>query len=228
MTGWGEGSATRWRRWTPRRMYRSVRNRMSPFERLKRQGRIVWGEGSYAQPQVVVFEGDDETRLLVGRYCGVASTATFLLGGDHPTDRVTTFPFRLRWRLPGAGQDGFPASKGDIVVEDGAWIAHGALILSGVHIGRGAVVAAGAVVTKDVPPYWIVAGNPAVPVRQRVDDDTVVAIEASRWWERDRDEIVRTLDELNGEVGDADGGIKSGLVQPEALGRNGVESVSAS
>ena len=68
------------------------------------------------------------------------------------------------------------------------------------RIGRGAVVAAGAVVAKDVPPYWIVGGNPAMPIRQRVDDDAVAAIEASRWWERDRAEILRTLDELNGEV----------------------------
>jgi acetyltransferase-like isoleucine patch superfamily enzyme len=98
--------------------------------------------------------------------------------------------------------DGFPESKGDIVVEDGAWVAHGALVLSGVRIGRGAIVAAGAVVAKDVPPYWIVGGNPAVPIRQRVDDDAIAAIEASRWWERDRDEIVRTVDELNGEVPD--------------------------
>jgi acetyltransferase-like isoleucine patch superfamily enzyme len=173
---------------------------MSSFERLRQQGRIVWGEGSGAVPRVVAFEGDDQTRLIVGRYCGIASTATFLLGGDHPVDRVSTFPFRLRWRLPGAGQDGFPASKGDIVVEDGAWIAHAALVLSGVRVGRGAIVAAGAVVAKDVPPYWIVGGNPAVPIRQRVDDAAVAAIEASRWWERDRAAIVRTLDELNGEV----------------------------
>jgi acetyltransferase-like isoleucine patch superfamily enzyme len=228
MAGWVEGSATL-RRLTPRRVYRSVRKRMSAFARLKRQGRIEWGEGSIAEPQVVVFEGDDETRLVVGRYCGIASTATFLLGGDHPTDRVTTFPFRLRWRLPGGGRDGFPASKGDIVVEDGAWVAHGALVLSGVRIGRGAVVAAGAVVTKDVPPYWIAAGNPAVPVKQRVDDDAVAAIEASRWWERARDEIIRTVDELNGEVRDADNEIrKPKHVGREPLGRNGVASVSAS
>jgi acetyltransferase-like isoleucine patch superfamily enzyme len=188
------------RRLTPRHAYLAVRRRLSSFERLKRRGRIVWGEGSIAAPQVVVFEGDDETRLVVGRYCGLASTATFLLGGAHPVDRVSTYPFRIRWDLPGACMDGFPLSKGDIVVEDGAWVAHGALVLSGVRIGRGAVVAAGAVVTKDVPPYWIVAGNPAVPVRQRLDDEVVAAIEASRWWERDRDEIVRTIDELNGEV----------------------------
>jgi len=173
---------------------------MSSFERLKRQGRIVWGEGSAAVPQVVVFEHDDDARLVVGRYCGLASTATFLLGGAHPVDRVATFPFRIRWDLPGAGMDGFPVKKGDIVVEDGAWVAHGALVLGGVRIGRGAVVAAGAVVSKDVPPYWIVGGNPAVPIRQRFDDDAIAAIEASRWWERDRAEIIRTIDELNGEV----------------------------
>jgi acetyltransferase-like isoleucine patch superfamily enzyme len=201
---------------------------MSSFDRLRRQGRIEWGEGSYAVPQVVVFAGDEKTRLVVGRYCAIASTATFLLGGDHPVDRVALFPFRIRWGLPGAGQDGFPSSKGDIVVGDGAWVAHGALVLSGVRIGRGAVVAAGAVVTKDVPPYWIAAGNPAVPVRQRVDDDAVAAIEASRWWERDRDEIVRTVDELNGEVLNAGSETKPKAVRRHPAGRNGVARVSAS
>jgi acetyltransferase-like isoleucine patch superfamily enzyme len=202
MAGSRQHSRTR-RRLTPRHVYRAVRRRMSALERLKRQGRVVWGEGSIAVPQVVVFEHDDETRLVVGRYCGLASTATFLLGGAHPVDRVSTYPFRIRWDLPGAGLDGFPVKKGDIVVEDGAWVAHGALVLAGVRIGRGAIVAAGAVVTKDVPPYWIVGGNPAVPIRQRFDDDAIAAIEASRWWERDTAEIVRTIDELNGEVLDA-------------------------
>jgi acetyltransferase-like isoleucine patch superfamily enzyme len=227
MAGWVEGSPTL-RRLTPRRVYRSLRKRMSSLERLKRCGRVEFGDGSYGAPRVVVFVGDDETRLVVGRYCSIASTATFLLGGDHPTDRVTTFPFRLRWGLPGAGRDGFPSSRGDIVVEDGAWVAHGALVLSGVRIGRGAVVAAGAVVTKDVPPYWIAAGNPAVPVRQRVDDDAVAAIEASRWWERDRAEIVRTVDELNGEVHDPDTEINPKPVRRQPVGRNGVAKVSAS
>jgi acetyltransferase-like isoleucine patch superfamily enzyme len=199
MVGGRKRTRTR-RRLTPRHVYRAVRKRLSSFERLKRQGRIVWGEGSYGVPGVVVFEGDHKTRLIVGRYCGIASTATFLLGGVHPVDRAALFPFRIRWDLPGARMDGFPDSNGDIVVEDGAWVAHEALVLSGVRIGRGSIVAAGAVVTKDVPPYWIVGGNPAVPIRQRVDDDAVAAIEASRWWERDRDEIVRTIDELNGEV----------------------------
>jgi acetyltransferase-like isoleucine patch superfamily enzyme len=203
LTGLGAQRTTRLRRLTPRRVYFAVRSRISPFGRLQRRGRVEFGEGSYGAPQVVVFTGDDEARLVVGRYCSIASTATFLLGGDHPVDRAAMFPFRIRWRLPGAGRDGFPSSKGDTVVEDGAWIAHGALILSGVRIGRGAVVAAGAVVAKDVPPYWIVGGNPAVPIRQRLDDAAVAVIEASHWWERDRDEIVRTLDELNGEVRDS-------------------------
>jgi acetyltransferase-like isoleucine patch superfamily enzyme len=187
---------------------------------------VEFGEGSYGAPRVVVFVGDDETRLVVGSYCSIAPTTTFLLGGEHPLDRPAMYPFRIRWRLPGAGRDGFPSSKGDIVVEDGAWIGYGALVLSGVRIGRGAVVAAGAVVTKDVPPYWIVGGNPAVPIRQRLDDDAVAAIEASRWWERDRDEIVRTLDELNGEVLNADGEMKPVPRQP--VGRNGVARIGAS
>jgi serine acetyltransferase len=85
-------------------------------------------------------------------------------------------------------------------VQDGAWVGHDALILSGVTIGRGAVVAAGAVVTRDVPPYWIVAGNPATPVRQRLDDDVVAAVEASRWWEMSPSEVAKRADELNGQI----------------------------
>lgn len=61
----------------------------------------------------------------------------------------------------------FPASFGPIIIEDYVWICTGAIILQGVRIGKGAVVAAGAVVTKDVPEYVIVGGNPAKIIGER-------------------------------------------------------------
>lgn len=184
----------------PRNLWAAFRMRTSRFSRLRASGRVIWGEGSYGPPNIRTYAGDDDTRLIVGRYCSIASTATFLLGGGHPTDRPALYPIRIKFGLPGAGRDGFPATRGDIVVEDGAWIGHGALILSGVTVGRGAVVAAGAVVARDVAPYWIVAGNPAAPVRQRLSEAQVGRTEATRWWEKAPHEVAAMVDELSGPV----------------------------
>jgi acetyltransferase-like isoleucine patch superfamily enzyme len=183
---------------TPLRVYKAILKRSSHFSRLVRSGRILVGRGSYGTPTVVTYAGDDKTRLLIGNYCSVASSATFLLGGNHPTDRITTFPIRLRLSLDTSGLDGFPTSKGDIVLGHGVWIGHGALVLSGVTVGDGAVVAAGAVVTKDVAPYTIVGGNPARPIRARFEADKIEMIAQSQWWTWSESEIAANTDRLNG------------------------------
>lgn len=188
---------------TPTRVYKALEKRASPYSRLVRSGRVIVGMGSYGTPSVVTYAGDDSTRLIIGNYCSVASSATFLLGGNHPTDRVTTFPVRLRLLLDEGAGDGFPASKGDISVGHGAWIGHGALVLSGVSIGAGAVIAAGAVVTKDVAPYSIVGGNPARVIRERFGADNIARIEESQWWTWSADQVANNADWLNGEISHA-------------------------
>lgn len=104
--------------------------------------------------------------------------------------KVTTYPFTASapydfssdWpRAKGMG--GYPLGKGDVMIGNDVWIGYGATILSGVTIGDGAVVAARAVVTRDVEPYAIVAGNPARVVRKRFDDDTIRALLQIRWWD---------------------------------------------
>lgn len=154
------------------------------------------GEFTYGEP--VVMQWDDSTRLHIGKYCSIASGVTILLGGNHRTDWVTTYPFNvLSAAFPRAhGIVGHPATKGDIVIGNDVWIGHGATILSGVHIGDGAVVGAHAVVATDVEPYTIVVGNPAKTVRKRFDEDTICALLNIQWWNWSPEKINQEVDYL--------------------------------
>ncbi len=148
-------------------------------------GRLGWSVGDFSYGRPRVRHWGEGARLVVGRFCSIADGVEILLGGNHPTDIVTTYPFFAFPDLwPGVPKpDGFPFAKGDIVIGSDVWIGAGATILSGVTIGSGAVIAARAVVAKDVPPYAIVAGNPGRVVRMRFAETTVADLVASRWWD---------------------------------------------
>ncbi len=156
-------------------------SRFIQYEKLQRIGRVQVGVGTYGIPKVELFAYDN-TRLVIGSYTSIAKAVTFILGGNHPLDRVTTYPLRIMRRLPGAGQDGYPSSKGDVRVGSDVWIAYGATILSGVHIGNGAVVSARSVVASDVPDYGVVGGNPAKLIRYRFDPEVRLALLQISWW----------------------------------------------
>jgi virginiamycin A acetyltransferase len=126
----------------------------------------------------------------VGRYCSIGPGVTIVAGGVHPPDWVATWPFRAKLSLQGAFEDGMPSSRGPVDIGSDVWIGTQAMILSGVVIGHGAIIAARAVVTRPVPPYAIVAGNPARVVRMRFDADIVQRLLASRWWEREPAELL--------------------------------------
>lgn len=140
------------------------------------------GDFSMGQAEIRLY---NPSRLIVGKYCSVAAGATFVLGGNHPTDTVTTSYLDRQ----GIGPPGYPYSRGDIVVGSDVWIASNAMILSGVTIGDGAVVGAGAIVIKDVPAYAIVFGSPAKVVRKRFSDDIIAALSEVRWWDLPREQI---------------------------------------
>ncbi len=163
------------------------------LRRLVRQGRVVMGIGSYGIPKVRVFTHEDSVRLVVGNYCSIAEEALFLLGGEHPTDRLSTFPFRLRFGLEGRGDDGFPKPVGDTVLGSDVWVGARAIILGGRRIGTGAVIAACSVVTRDVPPYAIVAGNPGRVVRYRFSEELRKQLLATTWWEWPEDEVASVI-----------------------------------
>jgi acetyltransferase-like isoleucine patch superfamily enzyme len=155
------------------------------------------GELSYGAPLVQVYEGDTAW-VHVGSYVSIAEEVVFLVGGNHRVDWVSVFPFRARLRLQGALEDGHPATKGDIAVGHDVWIGRGATILSGVTVGNGAVVAAASVVTRDVRPYAVVAGNPAREVKRRFTDDQVAALEQIAWWDWPPEQVLERVSELNG------------------------------
>lgn len=165
------------------------------FRRLIRNGTIVRGYGTYGYPTVRTFVRED-VHLRIGSYTSLALGATFLLGGEHPLDRTTTFPHRVVLGLPGAGSDGFPKLSKDTVVGSDVWVGANALILAGMHIGDGAVVAGGAVVTRDVPAFAIVGGNPARVIKYRFEPDVREALLEIRWWEWPHDRVERAVDLL--------------------------------
>lgn len=138
-------------------------------------------------------------RLTIGKFCSIACGARFLLNGaNHAMRSLSTYPFPIfyeEWEH-GIWADQAWDNKGDIVVGNDVWIGYEAVILSGVKIGDGAIVGARAVVTKDVPPYTIVGGVPAKPIRKRFPDDIIAKLLKSRWWDLPPAEILPRIKDI--------------------------------
>lgn len=125
-------------------------------------------------------------RLIIGRYCAIASGVRFVMpGANHADLGPSTFPFGIfgpPWDVTMDLVMGAP-SRGDTVIGNDVWLGYQALVLPGVTIGHGAVVAAASVVASDVPPYAIVGGNPARVIRRRYEDDDVKRLLRAAWWD---------------------------------------------
>ncbi len=134
-------------------------------------------------------------KLVIGKFCSIACGAKFLFNSaNHALGSLSTYPFPIFFEEWGLSSDTAAIAqawdnKGDIVIGNDVWIGYEAVILAGVTIGDGAVIGARAVVTKDVPPYTIVGGVPAKPIRRRFDDKTVAELERLCWWDWDEEKI---------------------------------------
>jgi len=122
----------------------------------------------------------------VGAYCSIG-VELIVRRRNHPIERPFLHPFFYNSHLGLIPRDAVPRDADNpLTIENDAWIGDRVTLLSGcTKIGNGAIVAAGAVVTRDVPPYAIVAGVPARIMRFRFTDAQIAQLEASRWWERD-------------------------------------------
>jgi acetyltransferase-like isoleucine patch superfamily enzyme len=126
--------------------------------------------GKYTYGRLNVFSwGHKDEGLEIGCLCSIADNVTFLLGGEHGTSSITSYPMHVKFY--GAKREAL--SKGKILLGDDVWVGYGAIILSGVRIHQGAVIGAGAVVSQDVPPYAIVAGNPAKVIKYRFSKEII-------------------------------------------------------
>lgn len=129
-------------------------------------GRFTYG---FNLKNVLYHSKNKSEKLIIGDFCSIAPYVQFILASDHPYKGLSTFPFKVKI----LGHDTEAISKGDIIVKDDVWIGLNSIILSGVTIGQGAIVAAGSVVTKDVPAYSIVGGNPARVIKYRFEPEVV-------------------------------------------------------
>lgn len=139
------------------------------------------------------FIGD---KLIIGKFCALARGVKFIMNGaNHKLSGISTYPFQIfghGWEkvMP---QPGDLPYKGDTIVGNDVWIGYDTLVMPGITIGNGAIVASRSVVTSDVPPYTIVGGNPAKPLKRRFSPDVIDALQSIGWWDWPIEKITRHL-----------------------------------
>ena len=142
------------------------------------------------------FIGD---KLIIGKFCAIAKGVEFIMNGaNHRLDSVTTYPFFIMghgWEKSAPKREELPL-KGDTVIGNDVWIGQNVTVLPGIHVGDGAIIGANSVVSKDVPPYAVVGGNPIKLIRKRLDDETIVFLQELKWWYRPPEKIFANLDTL--------------------------------
>ena len=136
-------------------------------------------------------------KLIIGKFCSIACGAKFMLtSANHKMSSLSTYPFPIfyeEWGLDVQDIRNAWDNKGDIIIGNDVWIGYEAVIMAGVTIGDGAIIGTRAVVTKDVPPYTIVGGVPAKPIRKRFDDATVERLIKLRWWDWEHEKIAQSI-----------------------------------
>lgn len=154
--------------------------------RLPRYPFIVIGRDSYmwyiSVQSGVGAKGDYCHNLQIGNYCSIAKSTLFLIDCNHDYKSVTTSAASFL-NHSFDSQSYKIKRKGQILIENDVWLGHETTVLSGVTIHDGAVVAARSVVASDVPPYAVVAGNPAKVIRYRFPEDQIKKLETIRWWD---------------------------------------------
>lgn len=140
-------------------------------------------------------------QLIIGKFCMIASGVTFIMNGaNHLSNSISAYPFAIfgkDWQHAMNGKT-YP-TKGNTVVVNYVWIGYNATIMPRVTIGDGAIIATNATVTKDVPPYTIVGGNPAKLIRKQFSDKEIAKLLELEWWHWPIEKITANVHHLTGE-----------------------------
>jgi len=135
----------------------------------------------------------------VGKFCAIAPF-TRINATNHPIWRpaVSNFTYRsAQYDLGENDQDFFDSRRAEkVTIGHDVWIGQAVLIMPGVTIGTGAVVGGGSVVTKDVPPYTIVAGVPAKPIRRRFSQEIEESLLRIAWWDWNHETLKERLNDF--------------------------------
>lgn len=139
------------------------------------------------------FIGD---KLIIGKFCQIATGVRFIMnGGNHALSGFSTYPFAAfgnDWKdVPLESK-----SRGNTVIGNDVWIGNGATIMPGITIGDGAIIATSSVVTKNVEPYTVVGGNPAVIIKKRFDKATIEKLLKLQWWNWSFEKITRNASKI--------------------------------
>jgi len=149
--------------------------------------------GTYFDRNVNIISWSDDYHVYLGKYNSIGRDCNFFLHANHRVDWVTTSSQLWGPVTPEIAdmhmKMGHPTCKGNINVENDVWIGAKSTIMSGVKIGNGAIVGSSSVVTKDVPPYAIVVGNPAKIVKYRFTEDQIGSLLKISWWDWSEDKI---------------------------------------
>lgn len=152
---------------------------------------IHFGVGTYGVEHIQ--HRGSMNKIVIGKYCSIG-IGTIMDGGfNHRLDAISTYPFKS---VKGWGSRESNVCKGDIEIGNDVWIGEHCLIMSGVTIGSGAIIGARSVVTKDVPPYTIVAGSPAKTIRKRFNIKEINHLLNIAWWDWPEEKIKEHVDAI--------------------------------
>lgn len=146
---------------------------------------VIADQGTYIAGKIVTYW--EKSKLYIGRYCSIGRGLTVYLGGEHPTDLLTTYPFhRFVLNKPDEywGED---ATKGDIYIGHGTWIGDNVTIMSGTMIGNCCIIGANSIVRGRVPSYAIGIGNPFRVQRYLFTNNEMDILNKIMWWEWPKD-----------------------------------------
>ena len=156
--------------------------------------------GEFEKNNVLYQYPINQDKLIIGKFCSIACGAKFIFNSaNHSLSSLSTYPFPIffeEWNLDVKDIKNAWDNKGDIVIGNDVWVGYEAVILAGVTIGDGAVIGARAVITKNIPPYTIVGGVPAKPIRRRFTQETIDLLLKIKWWNWTEEHIRQHITEI--------------------------------